>query len=57
MFRIFDPYAVALCCLVGGVGFGMTYYFHADVSEWGTEEIIYPTMAMVSSEAKRFALR
>ncbi|CAM9204953.1 unnamed protein product [Hapterophycus canaliculatus] len=47
MFRIFDPYATALCLLVGGVGFGMTYFFNTNVAEWGAEEIVYPTMAMI----------
>lgn len=49
MFRIFDPYASVLCLLVGGVGFGMTFFFNTNVAEWGAEEIVYPTMAMVSS--------
>lgn len=48
MIRVFDPYAVALSLLVGGVGFGMTYYFNTRVSAWGSEEIAYPALAMVS---------
>ncbi len=57
MFRIFDPYAMVMCLLVGGVGFGMTYYFHTDLSEWGKEEIAYPTLAMVRAlNETRYAL-
>ena len=47
MFRLFDPYAMAMCFLVGGVGFGITYYINTSVNEWGAEEIVYPVMAMV----------
>lgn len=47
MFRLFDPYAMAMCVLVGGVGFGITYYINTSVNEWGAEEIVYPLMAMV----------
>lgn len=47
MFRLFDPYAMAMCFLVGGVGFGITYYINTAVTEWGAEEIVYPMMAMV----------
>lgn len=47
MLRIFDPYAMALSFLVGGVGFGMTFFFNDNVSNWGMEEIAYPAMAMV----------
>lgn len=48
MIRVFDPYAIALSLLVGGVGFGMTFYFNTRVSAWGSEEIAYPALAMVS---------
>lgn len=48
MFRIFDPYAMALSLLVGGVGFCTTFYFNTETSEWGKDEIAYPMMAMVS---------
>ncbi|CAM9793423.1 unnamed protein product [Pylaiella littoralis] len=47
MFRIFDPYAMAISFLVGGVGFGMTFFFNTAVSEWGAQEILYPAMAMI----------
>eukprot|EP00903_Cladosiphon_okamuranus_P015086 g13954.t1 len=47
MFRLFDPYAMAMCFLVGGVGFGITYYVNTEVSEWGAEEMVYPVMAMI----------
>ena len=47
MFRLLDPYALAMCFLVGGVGFGITYYINTAVTEWGAEEIAYPVMAMV----------
>lgn len=50
MIRVFDPYALALSCLVGGVGFGMTFFFNTNVAEWGADEIAYPSMAMVSDE-------
>lgn len=46
--RIFDPYAMALSFLVGGVGFGMTFFFNTNVEGWGMHEIGYPAMAMVS---------
>lgn len=46
--RIFDPYAMALSFLVGGVGFGMTFFFNTNVPGWGMHEIGYPAMAMVS---------
>lgn len=48
MFRIIDPYAIALSLLVGSVGFGMTYWFNTNLFSWGTAEIGYPGMAMVS---------
>lgn len=56
MFRLFDPYAMATCFLVGGVGFGITYYINTSVTEWGAEEIVYPLMAMVRPqfETNRF---
>ncbi|CAM9270114.1 unnamed protein product [Ectocarpus fasciculatus] len=47
MFRIFDPYALALSLLVGGVGFCTTFYFNTETSEWGKDEIAYPMMAMI----------
>lgn len=47
MVRIFDPYAIALSVLVGGVGFGMTFFFNTRVSSWGVQEIAYPALAMV----------
>lgn len=60
MFRLFDPYAMAMCFLVGGVGFGITYYINTAVNEWGAEEIAYPLMAMVRDrplETDRFFRR
>lgn len=47
--RVFDPYALALSFLVGGVGFGMTFFFNTNVYSWRMQEIGYPAMAMVSS--------
>lgn len=47
MVRLVDPYAVALSLLVGGVGFGMTYFFNTNWAEWRMQEIGYPAMAMV----------
>lgn len=49
MVKFLDMYAMALSILVGGVGFGMTYFFNTNVSEWGAEEMAYPAMAMVSA--------
>lgn len=46
--RIFDPYAMALSFLVGGVGFGMTFFFNTNVPGWGMHEVGFPAMAMVS---------
>lgn len=45
--RVFDPYAMALSFLVGGVGFGMTFFFNTNVQGWGMHEIAYPALAMV----------
>lgn len=48
MGKFLDTYAMALSILVGGVGFGMTYFFNTNFSEWGAQEMAYPAMAMVS---------
>lgn len=53
--RVFDPYAMALSFLVGGVGFGMTFFFNTNVQGWGMHEIGYPAMAMVRVDVAKMS--